>query len=464
MSFFSPELGYASDSNPIQAMKELKTAIRELHRAGIEVILDVVYNHTVEGNHCGPTLCFRGIGNKSFYLLNSANQCEYLNRSGVGNALNSESPLVILLILLSLVHWREEYGIDGVRFDLGSLVFQRRTGGWFAFDPNSLLFKLIHEYLPENFFLSAEPWSADSGSDFGSYPKGWKQWNGVYRDACQEVIACGARNLNKFATRLAGSRDILPNAEQAATQQVVYIDSHDGFTLYDRFSYNERRNWVNGEQNRDGHYPDFSWNCGEEGPTANPAVEALRVAKARLAVALVLVSSGTPMVTAADLILHSQQGNNNPYGHDDEISWLDWESPRANAFFAFASGMIALRHRLPALWSYNFAGEGYGWFSPMATVLSIGEWEDPGYGVLALHINGKAAAGVERPDGKDLYLAVNFRHQDVEFYLPRHLADKGKMWTRQLDSTLAHPFASKEIEISRPYRLAAHGLLILEAP
>ena len=464
MCFFAPELSYASSSSPLDVVTELKAAIRELHREGIEVILDVVYNHTVEGNHCGPTLCFRGIGNRSFYLLNPHSQSEYLNRSGVGNTLNSESPLVMLLVLLSLVHWREEYGIDGVRFDLGSLIFQRKTDNWFRFDQDSMLFQLIREYLPKNFFLSTEPWSADNGSDFGAYPDGWSQWNGLYRDACQEVIACGGRNLNKFATRLSGSRDILVDANHAALQQVVYVGSHDGFTLYDRFSYNERRNWDNGEQNRDGHHPDFSWNCGDEGPTAVSGVEALRLAKARLAVALVLASSGTPLITAADLILHSQLGNNNPYGLDNEITWLNWENPRANGFFSFVSGMIALRHRLPALWSYNFTGEGYGWFSPMATVLSIGEWENPNNGVMAVLISGKPAPGVERPEGKDLYLAINFRHQEVEFFFPRHLEDRGTFWSRELDCTLPNPFRHKAVEVTQPCRLGAQGLLIIGAP
>jgi glycogen operon protein len=300
--------------------------IRAFHDAGIEVILDVVYNHTAEGNELGPTFSFKGIDNFSYYRTLPDQHRYYINDTGTGNTLNTSHPRVLQMVMDSLRYWVEHMGVDGFRFDLGSIL-GREPGG---FDPRGGFFDAVtQDPVLSEVKLIGEPWDIGPGGyQVGGFPPGWAEWNDKYRDSVREYWKNDDNTAPDFASRLLGSGDLYDQRGRRPWASVNFITAHDGFTLNDLVSYNEKHNEANGEDNRDGHDPNFSWNCGVEGPTDDPAIIGLRDQQKRNLLATLLLSLGVPMLLAGDEFGHTQGGNNNAYCLDNEISWLEWENIR----------------------------------------------------------------------------------------------------------------------------------------
>ncbi|MFO7189818.1 MAG: glycogen debranching protein GlgX, partial [Pseudomonadota bacterium] len=342
IGFFAPEARYSASGK----VAEFKTMVKTLHSAGIEVILDVVYNHTAEGNHMGPTLSFRGIDNASYYRLVPDNPRYYNDYTGCGNTLNMQHPRSLQLIMDSLRYWVTEMHVDGFRFDLASALARElhevdRLGAFFDIirqDPVLSQVKLI-----------AEPWDlGEGGYQVGNFPIGWAEWNDKYRDTMRAYWKGDGGIIHEFATRLTGSSDLYGRGGRRPYSSINFIASHDGFTLHDLVSYNEKHNEANGEDNRDGHDHNLSWNCGVEGPTDDPQIKALREQQKRNMLATLFLSQGVPMLLAGDKLGRTQRGNNNAYCQDNEISWLDWtDNPERAQLFEFTRRLIALRRAHP---------------------------------------------------------------------------------------------------------------------
>jgi glycogen operon protein len=346
VGFFAPKAGYAATGKFGMQVDELKALVKELHKHGIEVLLDVVFNHTAEGNERGPSFSFRGIDNKTYYMLTPEGY--YFNFSGTGNTLNCNHPVVRSLVLDCLRYWVTEYHIDGFRFDLASVLGRDPGGAPLANPP--LLESLAFDPVLARCKLIAEAWDAGGLYQVGSFPAygRWAEWNGKYRDCVRKFLKGDAGQVGEVAQRLQGSPDLY--GRRGATASVNFVTCHDGFTLYDLVSYNGKHNEANGEDNRDGSDDNHSWGCGAEGPTDDPAVNRLRRRQVKNAAALLLVSQGVPMLLMGDEVGRTQGGNNNAYCHDSELSWLDWRVAEANAdLFAFVQRCIAFRKAHPVL-------------------------------------------------------------------------------------------------------------------
>ncbi len=342
LSFFIPEPGYAADRSPEGMIREFKGMVKALHRAGIEVILDVVYNHTAEGNGLGPAFSFRGIDNKVYYRLHSENQRFYINYTGCGNTLNTQNPVVLRMILDSLRYWVTEYHIDGFRFDLAVTLGRGRK----YFDRLGSFFNIImQDPVLSGVKLIAEPWDiGDEGYQPGSFPVPWAEWNDHYRDTMRRFWKGDTGMTAQFATRFSGSSDLFGISGRGPYSSINYITSHDGFTLRDLVSYNAKHNLANREENRDGHDNNESWNCGEEGETENPDIRYLRLRQKRNMIATLLLSQGTPMILGGDETGRTQNGNNNAYCQDNDLSWYDWTwDTEKSALHQFFKDVISLR-------------------------------------------------------------------------------------------------------------------------
>ena len=341
ISFFAPKAAYAADGN--SPLVEFKRMVKALHDAGIEVILDMVFNHTAEGDERGPTLCFRGLDNKIYYLLDPETG-KYANFSGCGNTLNCNHPVVRWLILHSLRYWVTEMHVDGFRFDLASILGRGTDGSVLANPP--LLEAIAADPVLANTKLIAEAWDAAGLYQVGTFPNWgrWAEWNGKFRDDVRRFVKGDADMVSMLATRMVGSADLYQVGGRAPFHSINFVTSHDGFTLMDLVSYNEKHNEANGENNADGSNDNHSWNCGEEGPSSNPAVTRLRKRQIKNLAAILLLSQGVPMVLAGDEMGRTQQGNNNPYCQDNEISWLNWRLMRQHRdLFRFFKQLIAFR-------------------------------------------------------------------------------------------------------------------------
>jgi len=350
IGFFTPDSRFLSTGQ----IAEFRTMVCRLHDADIEVILDVVYNHTGEGNQLGPTLSFRGIDNLSYYRLLPDNPRYYIDETGTGNTFNLSHPRVLQLVLDSLRYWVEEMGVDGFRFDLASTLGREPSG----FDPGSGFFDALR-CAPwiRNIKLIAEPWDIGPGGyQLGNFPPGWAEWSDQYRDTIRKYWRGEEGMLPVVAPRISGSADIFDRQGRRPWSSINFVTAHDGFTLHDLVSYNEKHNLANHEDNRDGTTENFSWNCGEEGPSSNPAIIALREKTKRNMLATLLLSQGTPMLLAGDEIGRTQNGNNNAYCQDNELSWHDWEgvTEEGKALLAFTRRAIALRRQHPVLASPRF--------------------------------------------------------------------------------------------------------------
>jgi glycogen operon protein len=439
VGFYAPKAGYAASGKDGKQQNELKTLIKELHRNGIEVILDVVFNHTAEGNEAGPTISFRGLDNKTYYMLTPEGY--YYNFSGCGNTLNCNHPVVRVFVLDCLRYWASEYHIDGFRFDLASILGRDPQGVPLANPP--LLENLAFDPILAKCKLIAEAWDAGGLYQVGSFPDydRWGEWNGKYRDAIRKFLK-GDGLVTEVAQRLQGSPDMYAKANRTVDSSVNFITAHDGFTLMDWVSYNDKHNEDNGEDNRDGANDNESWNCGVEGKTNDPAVLALRWRQMRNAIAILMFSQGIPMLLMGDEMGRSQSGNNNTYCHDSEINWLDWTLLQTNAdFFRFVQHCIAFRKAHPILRNreyfrnQDYMGSGYADITWHGVKSWNADWSDY-CRTLAFMLCGKHAKGGTFKDDF-IYVAMNVHWKAHKFELPR--LPVGMKWHLVLNTYLKPP-------------------------
>ncbi|WP_417566902.1 glycogen debranching protein GlgX [Marinobacter sp.] len=411
---------------------EFKTFVRTMHESGIEVIMDVVYNHTAEGSHLGPTLSFRGIDNKSYYYLMEGEARYYNDFTGTGNALELRHPSVLRMVTDSLRYWIREMGVDGFRFDLATTL--ARVNGEFD-EHASFLDSVAQDPLLSTVKLIAEPWDAgDAGYQLGRFPPGWAEWNDRYRDSVRKFWRGDPGQLPELASRLSGSSDIYDSRGRRPWASVNFVTAHDGFTLHDLVSYNEKHNEANQEGNRDGNEHNYSWNCGVEGPTDDPEVIQLREQQKRNLLATLMLSQGVPMLLAGDEFGHTQNGNNNAYCQDNEISWLDWTGIDAEgrALMAFVQSLIQLRRQHIVFHRHRFfhgkeipgtKTKDITWLMPNGEEMDKKNWESETEKSVAVLISGEAGQyhltehGEREPDDTFL-LVLNALAETVEFALP----------------------------------------------
>ena len=430
IGFFAPGACYASTDILGQQVTEFKTMVKTLHREGIEVILDVVYNHTGEGNHLGPTLCFRGIDNAAYYRLMADNRRYYMDYTGCGNTLNMTHPCTLQLIMDSLRYWVLEMHVDGFRFDLASTLARELH----EVDRLGAFFDIIHQDpVLSQVKLIAEPWDlGEGGYQVGNFPILWAEWNAAYRDTVRRFWKGDGNQVGGLAFRLTGSSDLYEWGGRRPHASINYVTAHDGFTLHDLVSYNEKYNTANGEGNQDGSNENLSWNCGVEGPTDDPVILALRARQQRNFLATLFLSQGVPMLLAGDELGRTQRGNNNAYCQDNELSWVDWtlDRPRRE-FLAFTRRLIQVFHQHPVLRRRKFFHgrqirgaevQDLAWFRPDGQEMSDDDWHNPQARWLGLQLAGDAIEEVDARGNRivddTLLLLLNAHHEPVTFLLP----------------------------------------------
>ena len=423
-------------------VQEFKQLVKTMHEAGIEVILDVVYNHTAEGNHLGPMLSFKGIDNAAYYRLVADKRRYYMDNTGTGNTLNMRHPHVLQLIMDSLRYWVLEMHVDGFRFDLAATLARELHD----VDRLSAFFDLIQQDpVVSQVKLIAEPWDiGEGGYQVGNFPPLWSEWNGKYRDTVRDFWRGTDQTMAEFAYRFTGSSDLYQGTARKPHASINFITAHDGFTLRDLVSYNEKHNEANGEDNRDGESHNRSWNCGAEGPTDDPEVNALRSRQQRNFMATLLLSQGVPMLLGGDEIGRTQRGNNNAYCQDDEISWYDW-AQADQSLLQFTRSLLRLRQRHPVFcrrrWFQGrpIHGSGVsdiGWFTPGGTEMSEEDWRAGFAKSLGVFLNGDAIPTPnergERVVDQSFYMMFNAHHEPLTFTLPE--AKWGTRWTQLLNT------------------------------
>jgi glycogen operon protein len=444
IAFFAPNLRYSSAQAVTDSVREFKMMVRGLHAAGLEVILDVVYNHTAEGNHLGPSLSFRGIDNASYYRLTAKDRRYYMDYTGCGNTLNMVHPRVLQLIMDSLRWWVEEMHVDGFRFDLASTLARELH----EVDKLGAFFDIVHQDpILSQVKLIAEPWDlGDGGYQVGNFPVLWTEWNGKYRDCVRRFWKGDGGTVSEFATRLCGSSDLYQYSGRRPYASINFITCHDGFTLRDLVSYNEKHNEANGEENRDGANDNNSWNWGVEGPTDDSAIGQLRARQQRNLMATLLLSQGVPMILAGDELGHSQKGNNNAYCQDNDITWLNWElNEEQRDLLAFTRQMIAIRREQPVLKRRKFFHgrqirgtevKDVTWYEPSGKEMPDGAWDAGFVRCLGVRWAGDVIAEVdergEKIVGDSLLILLNAHHEPITFTLPA--AGRSKQWERMIDT------------------------------
>jgi isoamylase len=442
IGYFAPHNGYSAAvraGQPGGQVAEFKAMVDALHAAGIEVILDVVFNHSAEADHMGPTLCFRGLDNPAYYRLDPGDPSRYIDTTGCGNSLNVGDTLTLQLIMDSLRYWVTEMHVDGYRFDLAPSL-ARQEGG---FDQMSAFFDLVaQDPVVSQVKLVAEPWDVGQmdSYDVGRFPPLWREWNGKYRDSMRDFWRSHQIGIGEFATRFAGSADLYGGAgRRRPTASVNLFTVHDGFTLADLVSYNDKHNDANGENNRDGTDDNRSWNCGAEGPTADPAIRALRERQSRAMLTTVLLSFGVPMLLGGDERGRTQQGNNNAYCQDNEITWFDWSSAD-DELLAYTRRLIAFRREHPVFRRRRYlAGveaSELGWFTPAGTPMTGTDWAEPGALSLAIYLDGsddpdRAEDGTLLVDD-DFLVLFSAWWEPLDFVIPQTRA--GLAWQAEIDS------------------------------
>jgi len=434
IGYFAPYSGYSAAGSSGEQIKEFKGMVKALHQAGIEVILDVVYNHTGEGNHLGPTICFRGIDNTAYYRLNEDDPRHYVDFTGCGNSLNVCHPQILKLIMDSLRYWVQEMHVDGFRFDLASALARE------LHDVNSLaaFFDIIHQDpVLSNVKLIAEPWDVgEGGYQVGNFPLLWSEWNGKYRDTVRDFWRGEDNTLNEFAYRFTGSSDLYQANGKLPHASINFITAHDGFTLRDLVSYNEKHNEANGEDNHDGEDHNRSWNCGAEGETDNPDILQQRSRQQRNFLTTLMLSQGVPMLLGGDEMGRTQNGNNNAYCQDNELTWFNWHlSPENQELLAFTQALIAFRQQHPVFHRRNwFQGRAIhgseisdiGWYHPDGSCLTEQQWvENYLTKAITVFLNGQELSAPD-PRGKRLVddsflLFFNSHHEEMGFTLPNAL-------------------------------------------
>jgi glycogen operon protein len=439
IGFFAPDPRYASEPN--DSLREFKEMISRFHEAGIEVILDVVYNHTAEGNELGPTLCFKGLDNASYYRLISDKPRYYINDTGTGNTLNLSHPRVIQLVADSLRYWHQETQVDGFRFDLGTILAREPNG----FDQQSGFLKVCsQDPILSSVKRIAEPWDCGPGGyQVGEFPPGWAEWNDKYRDTVRDFWK-GDSSLGEFVKRLCASADIFNRQGRKPWASVNFVTAHDGFTLNDLVSYNDKHNEANGEDNKDGSSSNRSWNCGAEGPTDDPAINRLRERQIRNILATLLLSQGLPMIVAGDEFHRTQRGNSNAYCQDNDISWVDWSLAAAHKpTVDFVQTLLSIRNRFPVLSRNRFLTGAFNetlgvkdvtWIHPSGAEMDEKTWGDGALRCIGMLLDGRSQpTSVSEPaSGSTLLLAFNGHPENTKFVFPP--ATGGESWHLQLDT------------------------------
>jgi isoamylase len=479
IGFFAPHNAYCASGSRGEQITEFKSMVRALHEAGIEVILDVVYNHTAEGNHLGPTLSFRGIDNAAYYRLADSDPRFYLDTTGTGNSLLMRHPHVLQMIMDSLRYWVTEMHVDGFRFDLAAALARQ----FHEVDRLSAFFDLVQQDpVVSQVKLIAEPWDVgEGGYQVGNFPPLWSEWNGKYRDTARDFWRGQPATLGEFASRLTGSSDLYAADTRRPVASVNFVTCHDGFTLHDLVSYEHKHNEANGEDNQDGSNDNRSWNCGAEGPTRRPAVVALRERQKRNYLAALFLSQGVPMLLAGDEMGRTQQGNNNAYCQDNEISWVRWQAAgaapaagrparrarsaaqaRNQELLAFARVLIQFRADHPVFRRRRFfqgkAIRGVphqlgdiAWFTPAGQEMTDADWETGSANSLTVFVNGDAISELGRrgePIRDDSFLLLfNAGELDLEFALPP--TRYGVLWTKVLD-TAVPVISAQDVTVVKP--------------
>jgi glycogen operon protein len=472
IGFFAPDVRYASGQRAGEQVSEFKTMVKLLHRAGIEVILDVVYNHTAEGNHLGPTLSFRGIDNAAYYRL-VHDRRYYMDYTGCGNTLNMTHPRTLQLIMDSLRYWIQEMHVDGFRFDLASALARELHD----VDRLGAFFDIVHQDpVISQVKLIAEPWDlGEGGYQVGNFPVLWAEWNGLYRDTVRAAVKGDEGQAGALAYRLTGSSDLYGRGGRRPYASINFVTAHDGFTLHDLVSYSDKHNEANGESNRDGHNHNLSWNCGAEGPTDDPGILELRERQKRNFLAILLLSEGVPMLCAGDEIGRTQRGNNNAYCQDNEISWVDWRlDRRRRELLDFTRRLIELRRRHPVLRRRRFfygrrirgsEVKDLSWFRPDGREMTEEDWLNSHTRCFGLRLAGDAIDEVDtqgHPIRDDtLLILLNAHHQRIPFVVPAH--QRGVRWqtlldTREPDGRVRRP---RLLKAGASYELEARSLAML---
>jgi len=455
-----------------QSIREFKTMVKTLHSAGLEVILDVVYNHTAEGNQLGPTLSLKGIDNSTYYRLAPDNPRYYTDYTGTGNTLNMQHPRVLQLIMDSLRYWVLDMHVDGFRFDLAAALARELH----EVDRLGAFLDIIHQDpVLSQVKLIAEPWDlGEGGYQVGNFPVGWAEWNDRYRDTVRSYWKGDGGVVGDLAYRITGSSDLYAHSGRRPYASVNFVTAHDGFTLQDLVSYNEKHNEANGEGNRDGNNDNRSWNCGVEGPTEDADIQALRAKQKRNLLATLLLSQGVPMLYAGDAIGHTQMGNNNAYCQDNSISWLNWNlQPQDRDLLAFVQRMINLRKRHPVFRRKRFFQgrpikganvKDVLWLNPVGKEISEDEWRDGSLHCLGMFLSGQGLDETDergRKVGDENFLVLlNAYHEDVQFALPSFRP--GTRWTAWMDTSREAGLRSVETyDGGAPYPLQARSMVVL---
>ncbi|GAA2837218.1 glycogen debranching protein GlgX [Kitasatospora paracochleata] len=478
IGFFAPHSSYSSHGDRGQQVQEFKSMVKALHAAGIEVILDVVYNHTAEGNHLGPTLSFRGLDNVSYYRL-AKDQRFYEDTTGTGNSLLMRSPHVLQMIMDSLRYWVTEMHVDGFRFDLAATLARQ----FHEVDRLSSFFDLVQQDpVVSQAKLIAEPWDlGEGGYQVGNFPPLWTEWNGMYRDTVRDLWRGETAMLAEFGSRLTGSSDLYQDDGRRPIASINFVTCHDGFTLRDLVSYNEKHNEANREDSRDGESFNRSWNCGAEGETDDPGVTELRARQQRNFIATLMLSQGVPMLSHGDELSRTQQGNNNAYCQDGELTWVHWpEGPGPEAeLLEFTQGMIWLRRDHPVFRRRRFfhgrpvSGThddltDIAWFTPSGEEMTKQDWLTSYAKSLTVFLNGNAISEPDRRGGKivddSFLLMFNAHSEPLEFTVP---AGHGEAWVVVVDTTLATlpaPGTGSRVKAGDSLWLPDRSLMVLQRP
>lgn len=473
--FFAPQQDYASSARPGAAVSEFKGMVRAYHEAGMEVILDVVYNHTAEGNHLGPTICFRGIDNAAYYRLVDGDPFHYMDYTGTGNSFNVRHPHSLQLIMDSLRYWVTEMHVDGFRFDLASTLARE----FHDVDRLATFFDLVQQDpVVSQVKLIAEPWDVgEGGYQVGNFPPLWTEWNGKYRDTVRDFWRGEPATLGEFASRITGSSDLYANNGRRPTASINFITAHDGFTLNDLVSYNEKHNEANEEGNRDGESHNRSWNCGVEGPTDDPEITALRERQRRNFLTTLMLSQGTPMISHGDEMGRTQNGNNNVYCQDNETAWVDWRLAEENSgLVAFTRRLARIRAKHPVFRRRSFLAGGplgtnvrdrdIAWLVPSGKLMTQDDWGFAFGRSLMVYLNGDAIA---EPDSRgqqvkddSFIMMFNAYHEPIEFTLPGK--NFGCRWELIVDTTeeTGYPLHKEVVEHNGTIEVPARSTMLLK--
>ncbi|ADO70113.1 glycogen debranching protein GlgX [Stigmatella aurantiaca] len=474
LGYFAPDARYSASGSLGGQVTEFKQMVKALHRAGIEVILDVVYNHTCEGNHLGPTLSFKGLDNGAYYRLTEKDPRFYLDFTGCGNSWNATHPYALKLVADSLRYWVEEMHVDGFRFDLATTLGRDRGG----YDTRAAFFQILHQDpVLSRVKLIAEPWDVgDFGYQVGNFPVLWGEWNGKYRDTIRRYWKGDDRQAAEIGYRLTGSSDLFALSGRRPTASVNFVTAHDGFTLHDLVTFGEKHNEANLESNRDGANDNHSWNCGVEGETADAAVNALREQQKRNFIATLFISQGVPMLVAGDEMGRTQQGNNNAYCQDNALSWVNWTlSARQQEMLEFTQRMSRLRREQPVLSKRRFFRGAHiwdselkdlAWFRPDGNEMRKEDWEKPYVRSLSFLLGGDAIAALDdqghRIVGDTLLVLSNAHHEPMTFLLPA--IEWGADWERVVDTTVSGDCSHIHTPAGGKIQVAGRSLVVLRRP